>query len=97
MVLVAQQLDQVQRRGVVEALACLARQERVGIQARLRLGVELFQDGRLGGFQYAIQPAQHGEGQDDASVFGLLVVASKKVGDRPNEGREGLVVHQLDR
>ena len=85
MVLVAEQLDQVQQRGVVEALACLAKQERVGIQARLCLGIELLQHRKLGRVQHAVQPPQHGEGEGDAAVLALLAVAAKKVRDGPDE------------
>jgi hypothetical protein len=47
MVLVAKQLVQVKRRGVVEALASLAKQERVWVEAGSSLGVEFGQDCRL--------------------------------------------------
>lgn len=67
------------------ALACLAQQERVGIQARLCLGVELLQHCKLGRVQHAVQPPQHGEGEDDAALLALLVVAAKEVRDGPDE------------
>ena len=85
-VLVAHELLQVERRGVVEELAGLAQQEGLGIQAGRLAGFLLGQHGGLGGFQHAIQAAQDGEGQDDLAVFGLLVVAAQEVGDGPDEG-----------
>jgi hypothetical protein len=45
---------------------------------------------RLGLLQDAIQAPQDGERQDDLAVVGLLVVAAKQVGDRPDES--GVVV-----
>jgi hypothetical protein len=84
---------EVQRRGVVEALPGLAQQEGVGADAGLGLGVELGEHRRLGAGQHAVEAAQHREGQDDLAVLGLFVVAAEEVGDGPDEGREGLVVH----
>ena len=92
-VLVAHELLQVERRGVVEELAGLAQQEGLGIQAGRLAGFLLGQHGGLGGFQHAIQAAQHGEGQDDLAVFGLLVVAAQEVGDGPDEGGKVGIAH----
>ena len=96
-VLVAQERGQVQRAGVVEAHAGLAQQEGLGVQPGLGARRMLGQHRRLGGLQHAVQPAQHGEGQDDAAVFALLVVTTQQVGDRPDEGREGLGIHSGQR
>ena len=79
---------------VVEALPGLAQEERLGIEPGLLLVGELRQHGRLGRLQHAIEPAQHGEGQDDLAVVGLLVVAAQEIGDRPDEGGEGLMVQE---
>ena len=57
-----------------------------GLTPALLRGGILGQHGRLGGLQHAIQAAQHGEGQDDLAVFGLLVVAAQQVGDGPYQG-----------
>lgn len=81
MVLVAEQLDQVQQRGVVEALTCLAQQEGVGIQTGLGLRIELLEHCWLGRVKHAVQPAQNREWQDDASVLALFVVTAQEVGD----------------
>jgi hypothetical protein len=43
---------------------------------------------RLGRLEHAVEAAQHGEGQDDLAVLGLLVVAAEEVGDGPDEGGE---------
>ncbi len=93
-VLVADQLAQVEGGRVVEALAGLAQQERLGVQPGLLLVRELRQHRRLGRLQHAIETAEHGEGQDDLAVVGLLVVAAQKVGDRPDEGGQGLMVQE---
>jgi hypothetical protein len=37
------------------------------------------------GFEYAVQTAQHREGKDDLSVFGLFEVASQEIGDGPEK------------
>ena len=50
----------------------------------LALG-QLRQHGGLGRLQHAVEPAQHGERQDDLAVLGLLVVAAQQVGDGPDE------------
>ena len=60
----------------------------LGVHAEFCLGVQLSQDGGLGGFEHAIEAAQHREGQDDLAVFGLLVVAAQEVGNGPDEGGE---------
>jgi hypothetical protein len=72
----------------------LAQQERLGVHAQLGLGFQLGQHGGLGGFEHAVEAAQHGEGQDDLAVVGLLVVATEEVGDGPDEGGQGLLVHE---
>ena len=41
-----------------------------------------------GGLQHTVQTAQHGEGEDDFALLRLLVVATKQVGDGPEEGGE---------
>ena len=50
----------------------------------------------FGGLQNAVEPTQHREWQDDLAVFGLLVVAAQKVGDRPNEGRKIGISQELN-
>ena len=92
-VLVAHQLLHVQRRRVVEELARLAQQERLRVQPGLFSRRQLGQHGGLGRLQHAIQPPQHGEGQDDLAVFGLLVVAAQEIGDGPDEGGEIRISH----
>ncbi len=92
-VLVAQKLAEVERTRVVEALTGLAQQEGVGVQAGAGFGLVLGQHRGLRGFEHAVQPAKDREGQDDAAVLGLLVVAAQQVGDGPDEGRERLVIH----
>ena len=47
----------------------------------------LVEDLLLGGLEHAVEAPQHGEGEDDAPVLGLLVVAPQQVGDRPDERR----------
>ena len=46
----------------------------------------------LGVRQRAIEPPQHRERQDDLAVFRLLIVASKEVGDGPDEVGELLEI-----
>ncbi len=95
-VLVARQRGQIQLRDVVEARgADDALEERIGIKARGGLLLRLGQHLRLGGGQHAVQAPQHGERQDDAAVFGLLVIAAQQIGNRPDEGGQGLLVQRL--
>ena len=84
-VLVADQLPHIHRRGVAEARSRFPEQKRFRRPARLLLGSALSQDGFLGGLQDAIQAAQHGEGQDDFAVIRLLVVAAQEVRHGPDE------------
>ena len=94
-VLIAHELAHVQRRDVVEVQAGLALDEGFeGDAGRLSGGVFL-ERGSLAGREHAVQPAQHGERQNDAAVFALLEVAAQAVGDGPDEGGEGLLVHGL--
>jgi hypothetical protein len=85
-VLVAHELLQVQRRGVVEVLPglCAAGRARGSARPWSRLATRPAR--RLGGFEHAVEAAQHREGQDDLAVLGLLVVAAQQVGDGPDEG-----------
>ena len=39
----------------------------------------------LGGFEHAVEPTQHRQGQDDLGVVRGLVVPTQQVGDRPDE------------
>lgn len=48
--------------------------------------------GIAGGPQQAIEAAEHGEGEDDAAILGLLVIAAQEIGDGPDEIGQGLVV-----
>ncbi|HLL02270.1 MAG TPA: hypothetical protein VK539_16910 [Myxococcaceae bacterium] len=87
-VLVAHELLQVERRGVEEELAGLLEQEGLGVELGLLAQLLLCEDGGLGGFEHAVEPAQHGKRQDDLAVFGLLVVTAQQVRDGPDEGGE---------
>jgi len=57
------------------------------------------QDRFLARFQYAVEPAEHDERQDDLAVLGLLEIAAKRFGDLPNEAGKpvgllcSLVIH----
>lgn len=84
---------QVKRRGVEEALTGPAQDKRTRVQAGGGLGGELTEDGVLAGLQYKVESAKDHEGTDHLAVFRLLVVAAQEVGDRSDEGREGLVVY----
>ena len=92
-VCITQEFFQVQRGAVVEALAGCAQQELLRVDACFLAGGQLGQHGGFGGLEHAVQAAQHGEGQDDFAVVGLLVVATQQVGHGPDEGGEGLLVH----
>ena len=92
-VLVADQAPHVEPVGVVEGEARLPEQERLGVHALLRLGLELGQRRVLGRLQDAVEPAEHRERQDDLAVVGLLVVPPQQVRDRPDERRQCLLVH----
>ena len=73
---VAQQALQVHRRGVEEAVAGLALQEWLRVQPGFGAQLELGKHLGLGGREHAVEPAQHGEGQDNLAVVGRLVVAA---------------------
>ena len=95
MVGVADQLRHIHRRGVVEALPRRAQQERLRVQAFARPLLELRQNCGLGRRQHAVQPPQNRERQDNLAVVGLLVVAPEQIGDRPDKGRQRLMIHAL--
>ena len=85
MILVAHELFQIERGGVVKELPGFLEEERLRIQPGFLAFLLFGKHGGLGGLQNAIQTAQHSEGQDDFAVFGLLVVAPKQIGHGPNE------------
>ena len=93
MVLVTHELLQVERRGVEEALATDAQEEGLRVDAKWLAAGQFGQDSLLGGREHTVEAAQHGEGEDDAAVLGLPVVAAEEVGHRPEEGGKGLLVH----
>jgi len=93
-ILIAHETREVERCGVREGHAGYAREEGLGVEALGLTFCLLREDLRLGRRQHAIEAAQHGEGQDDAAVFGRLVVASQQISDGPNEGGEGSVAHE---
>lgn len=80
-----------------ETLKKLWPAEGIGGDALGLLGLILGQDGGLGGLKDAIQTAQHGKGQDHTPVFGLFVITAKQVSDRPDKGRQGLLIHEVAR
>jgi hypothetical protein len=45
----------------------------------------LLQDRLLGRLKHAVETADDGEREDHPAVLGLLVVAAKEIGDRPDE------------
>ena len=92
-VLVAHELFQVQGRGIVKELAGLFEEEWLGIELGLGALGQLRQHAPFGRLQDAIQAPQHGEGQDDLAVVGLLVVATQQVGYGPDKGREIRIGH----
>ena len=93
-VLVAHELFQVERRGVVEELAGFPQEEGLRIQPGGLAFRLLRQDGVFGGLQHAVQTAQDGEREDDFAILRLLVVATKQIGDRPDEGGEVGISHE---
>ncbi len=94
-VLIAEQFDEIERRRVVKSLFGFALEERLGINALSGLGRLLLQNRVFRHLQDAIQAAQDGKGQDDLAIFGSPVIPAQQIGDRPDEGRLGLVVHNL--
>src|SRR5262249_43979927 len=68
-------------------------QEGVRVQLLFFLGGELGKHLRLGRFKDAIETPEHRKGQDDLAIVGLLVVTAQKVGDRPDERRQSMVIH----
>ena len=92
-ILIAHEFLEIKRRCVEEKLAGLAKQERLGIQPRFLPDGQFGEYRRLGGFEHAVQPAQHGERQDHLAVRGLLVVATQQVGDGPEESGQIAFAH----
>jgi hypothetical protein len=89
---VVEQAGEVELRDVEELLPGDGLQHRVDVvdlPGQLDVPVE---HGSLGGFQDAVQAAQHREGQDHPAVLGLLVVPPQQIGYRPDEGRVSLDV-----
>lgn len=86
-VLIADQLGQIERAAIEEAVPSGAKQE--GVWAA---GVNFLEDGCFGRRENAIQPPQHGERQYDAPVFGLFIIAAQQIGDRPDKIRKRLVI-----
>ena len=82
---VVEQFGDRELAGVVELLARHLAKDRVDIvDATLHLR-ESVEHSVFGGFQHAVQAADHREGHDHLAVFRLLVVAPQKVGYRPDE------------
>lgn len=94
-VLVAHQLLQVERRGAVEESTRDLEEEGLRVQLRLFPLRLLRQHGVLGGLQHTVQTAEDGKGQDDLALFGLLVVATQEVGDRPDKGGKVGIRHGM--
>ena len=92
-VLIAHQPLHVELRGIVEARPGFAQEERLGVQALLGPRRELLKHPRLGRLKNAVEAAQDGEWEDDATILGLLVVAPQDVRHGPDEGGECLLVH----
>jgi len=89
----AYELAHVRRRDVVEVQPGHTLHEGVeGDAGGLFRGVLLEHRG-LGGGEDAVQAPQHVEGQDDPAVLAPLEIAAQEIGDRPDEGGEGLLVH----
>ena len=82
---VVEQFGERELAGVVELLAGHLAEHRVHVvdtALHLLIAVE---HGVFGGFQHAVQTADHGEGHDDLAVFRLLVIAPEEVCYRPDE------------
>ena len=90
---VVEQVDKVQRGGVVERRACDAEQDRVDVGDLALQRLRLRDHVGLGRLQHAVEAAQHHERQDELAELVLAHVASQQVGDRPDE--RDLVVEPL--
>jgi hypothetical protein len=86
--LVAHQRLHIERRRVEEMDLRLAQQKRVGVDALLLALRLLGEHRRLRRLQHAIEAAEHREWQDHPAVLRLFVIAAKKIGDGPDEGRQ---------
>lgn len=89
---VAQELLEVERGDVCEALPGLAQDEGLGVDAHALPQGDLGQHRILGGRQHAVASSQHGKGQDHLAVVRQLVFAAQEVGDGPQEGGQGGLV-----
>ena len=85
MVLIAHQPLQVERRGVVEELPRLAKEEGLSVQPSLLPDFPFLQHGGLGWLEDAVEATQDCEREDDLAVLGLLVVAAQQLSDGPDE------------
>ena len=93
MVLVAHELFEVQRRGVLEELVRFTEQEGFWVYTSGFPGRFLGQHGVLGRFEHSVQSAQHCERENDFAVVGWPVVATQQVGDGPDKrGKIGVRV-----
>ena len=92
-VLVAHELAHVERRDVVEVETGLALDEGLEGDLGRLLGGELLEGGLFGWGEHAVQAAQDREREDHATVLALLEVTPQEVGDGPDQGGKGLLVH----
>jgi hypothetical protein len=76
-----------QRAGVVGLDAGRGLQDGVDVLDSAGEGLRAGEDLGLGGLEDTVEPAEQDEGQDDAAVLGLLLVAAQQVGDGPDEAR----------
>ena len=49
---------------------------------------------RFGRFKHTVEAPEHGERENDASIFRLFIIATKEVSNGPDEGREILLAHK---
>lgn len=87
-VLVAHELLQVERGGVVKELARFLEEKGLGIQPGSIALLLFSKHFRFGGLEDAVKAAEDSEGQDDLAVIGLLVITTEEVRHGPDEGRE---------
>ena len=76
MVRVAHELVQIQGRSVVEEFASFSEDERLRVDPSGFPQGFLLKHSRFGRFKHAIEAPEHGERENDASIFRLFIIAT---------------------
>jgi hypothetical protein len=94
-VLVTHELLHVEGRRIVKTLASFAEEEGLGREILLLFGGKFGKDRGFRGFEDAVESAEDSERKDDLAIFGLFVIATLEIRDRPDERGQRLLGHEV--